>query len=60
MAENNGEVKAYYRGRNDHFYGDAKRKRGDFQTQAEFESYKRGWRHSAGESKLDQDTDWDE
>lgn len=56
----NSEVKAYYRGRNDHHYGDAKRTRSEFQTVGEWESYKRGWRHSAGESRLDQDTEWDD
>lgn len=56
----NSEVKAYYRGRNDHHYGDAKRTRSEFQTVREWESYKRGWRHSAGESRLDQDTEWED
>jgi hypothetical protein len=54
------EVKAYYAGRNDHYYGDPRRTAKDFGTRGEWESYKRGWRHSSGEAALDMDTEWDD
>jgi dienelactone hydrolase len=54
------ETKAYYRGRNHGFNQDAKLARNDFATAAEWESYKRGYRHAIAEDMLDACTEWDD
>lgn len=53
-------TKAYYKGRNSVWNQDAKAGRGEFETEAEFESYKRGRRHAQSEERLDRDTEWDD
>lgn len=53
-------TKAYYKGRNSVWNQGAKAGRGEFETEAEFESYKRGRRHAQSEERLDRDTEWDD
>jgi hypothetical protein len=60
-AQSHGtEYCAFYAGRNHQYHGDAKLPRAAFKTQADYESYKRGWRQSAAENRLDNDTEWDD
>lgn len=53
-------LQAYYAGRNDLFNDEGKRSRKDFDSQENWEAYKRGYRHAAVEERLDADTSWDE
>lgn len=53
-------IKAYYKGRNSVWNGDAKVGRIEFGSAEEFESYKRGRRHAQAEERLDLDTEWDD
>jgi hypothetical protein len=47
-------------GRNNQHHGDSKAPRMSFKSDADYASYKDGWKHSAAETRLDNDTEWDD
>lgn len=51
---------AYYKGRNDQYYGDKRLARSAFKSDADYADYKRGWKSSTAETRLDNDTEWDD
>lgn len=60
-AETHGtEYCAFYMGRNNQHHGDGKAPRSAFKSDADYDSYKRGWKQSAAETRLDNDTEWDD
>lgn len=51
---------AYYAGRNHCANGDKALTRDAFKTDDDYDEYKRGWRHVAGEDRLNDCTEWDQ
>lgn len=51
---------AYYKGRNDQYHGNKRLPRSSFKSDADYLDYKRGWKSSAAETRLDNDTEWDD
>ena len=51
---------AFYAGRNHQYHGDKKLPRSAFKSEEDYQGYKDGWRQSAAETRLDNDTEWDD